>query len=316
LPLFSVIVPLYNVAEFVETTIQSILVQSFADYEVLLIDDGSTDNTLNIIKRYESLDYRIRVFSKSNGGVSSARNLGIKESTGEYILFLDGDDFINEALLQIASDLFTFKKIDMFSYGYLTTVGNKVLREYANPRFNNKLFTGKEFIHLYLLKKISQCMCSFIVSRKVVVEHEILFDENTKYAEDQEFQLKCIKNCSNILYESNIYFHYIQRNGSAINKVFIRDDFDVYFRIQDYLKRDEEVLRDYKTYLIYTFIYSFMEVMKKGSDQETVKKLLYLDFVLKDYIFHWDKNSLKSLGFIVLYKLFLKQVIINKFKLT
>ena len=88
-PFFSIILPIYNVAPYLERCIQSILAQDFSDYEMILVDDGSTDGGLLLCKSLAELDSRIRVIHKENGGVSSARNLGIREATGSYICYTD-----------------------------------------------------------------------------------------------------------------------------------------------------------------------------------------------------------------------------------
>ena len=93
-PKVSIIVPVYNVEKYLHRCVDSILLQTFTDFELLLIDDGSTDKSVDICDKYALKDSRIRVFHKKNGGVSSARNLGIKKSNGVYILFVDSDDYL------------------------------------------------------------------------------------------------------------------------------------------------------------------------------------------------------------------------------
>lgn len=106
-PLISVIIPIYNVESYLNRCIDSILGQSYENVELILVNDGSTDKSLEICLDYQSLDNRVKVFSKENGGVSSARNMGIKESAGEYIMFVDSDDWISNDTLEIL-----FKDID------------------------------------------------------------------------------------------------------------------------------------------------------------------------------------------------------------
>ena len=98
-PKVSIIVPVYNVEKYLHRCVDSILLQTFTDFELLLIDDGSTDKSVGICDKYAFKDRRIRVFHKKNGGVSSARNLGIKKSNGVYILFVDSDDYLSPSHL-------------------------------------------------------------------------------------------------------------------------------------------------------------------------------------------------------------------------
>lgn len=91
---FSVIVPVYNVEKYIEECLDSILKQDYDNYEILLIDDGSTDNSGNICEIYAAKNEKIKVFHKKNGGLSSARNIGIEKATGDYLVFVDSDDYI------------------------------------------------------------------------------------------------------------------------------------------------------------------------------------------------------------------------------
>jgi len=116
-PFFSVVIPLYNKQNYVEATIDSVLRQTFSDFEIVLIDDGSTDNSCEVVNAIE--DPRIRLFRKEKGGTSSARNLGIEKSRGQYIAFLDADDFWLERHLQIAHEFFSsHKDVMWYSSGW------------------------------------------------------------------------------------------------------------------------------------------------------------------------------------------------------
>ena len=100
-PEISIIVPVYNVEKYLKRCIDSILNQSFTDFELILVDDGSTDNSGEIIDEYAIKDERIKVIHKENGGLSSARNVGIEYSKGNYIAFVDSDDYINKNMYKI-----------------------------------------------------------------------------------------------------------------------------------------------------------------------------------------------------------------------
>lgn len=103
-PLFSIIVPAYNVESLIEKCIQSVLDQTYSDFELIIVDDGSQDSTLEVCTSYASSDPRIKVFHKQNGGHTSARNEGLKNSTGKYILFLDSDDWLTPQTLACCSE--------------------------------------------------------------------------------------------------------------------------------------------------------------------------------------------------------------------
>ena len=99
-PEISIVVPVFNVEKFLKKCIESIISQSFSNFEVLLVNDGSTDGSLDICLQYTKIDDRVKVINKKNGGLSDARNAGIKYATGKYICFIDSDDFIEKEYLQ------------------------------------------------------------------------------------------------------------------------------------------------------------------------------------------------------------------------
>ena len=116
---FSIIIPAYNVADYLENCVESILIQTYDNYEIIIVDDGSTDETGKVADELLTQSKQINVVHQSNGGASKARNTGMKRATGDYILFLDGDDFWSDShfLKQIASEL-TIKLVDVIIFGY------------------------------------------------------------------------------------------------------------------------------------------------------------------------------------------------------
>ena len=116
---FSIIVPAYNIESYLDQCIQSVISQTYPDYELLVIDDGSSDQSYAVAKAYTDKNERVKVFSKPNGGLSDARNFGIERATGDYILFLDGDDFWTDAaFLEKVSNEISKNSVDLLIYGY------------------------------------------------------------------------------------------------------------------------------------------------------------------------------------------------------
>lgn len=128
---FSIIIPLYNKANVVSDTLQSVLNQTFTDFEIIVVNDGSTDNSLEVVRQFE--DSRINIFSKENGGVSSARNYGIKRAKGKYIAFLDADDLWKpNFLMEITRLISIYPGCGIYSSGYVLTM-EKREKIYAYP---------------------------------------------------------------------------------------------------------------------------------------------------------------------------------------
>lgn len=312
---YSVIMPCYNLETTVRRTIRAVLDQTYKNFELIIIDDGSTDKTKEIIKEFEHSDERIKTYSKKNGGVSSARNIGVSMSQGEYIYFLDGDDYITHDLLEKANHVFKKKDIDMFAFGYKKTNEDldHVIKKYSFKKYDKKIFQGEHFQRMFFSRKITQCMCSFIVKKTIISDNYILFDENTKYAEDQEFQLKCNINSKQIYYDSDEYFYYIQRKGSAMNQKVIRENFDVYFRMGDYINEDSR--KYYDNYMCYFYVANLKEIAEKGSEADTVRKLLSMDYVLKKFKVEATKHGLLTGLFILYYRTIYKKYIKRKYRL-
>ena len=122
--IISIIVPVYNTEEYLDKCILSIMAQTYADFELLLIDDGSTDSSGSICDKYAAQDSRVRVFHKENGGVSRARNLGIDNSKGDYLLFLDSDDWLASDTFEILHRTLEREDADCVIFGFYQTSGN------------------------------------------------------------------------------------------------------------------------------------------------------------------------------------------------
>ena len=187
--LISIVVPIYNASSFLDECIKSIISQSYPHIEILLIDDGSTDNSLYICNSYAESDERIRVYSKINAGVSSARNYGIRVASGEYICFIDSDDYID-------SD-FCLKLIEKLTPDtHMVVLGMRSLRNNIEEKINYRLKSG-----YYNCEKLRGFVvddgtfsgftfgssCSVLFELQTVKENNIMFNEKIKYNEDGLF---------------------------------------------------------------------------------------------------------------------------------
>lgn len=133
----SVIVPIYNVGKYLKECIESILRQKYKDFELLLVNDGSTDNSFNICKEYEKNDNRIKLISKKNGGLSDARNVGLDYATGEYVIFIDSDDYVASDLLETLYVEIKKVNADVAMCGYLRIDDNKSILAIDHPKYNS-----------------------------------------------------------------------------------------------------------------------------------------------------------------------------------
>ena len=207
----SVIIPCYNIALYIERTVSSIISQSFNDLEILLINDGSTDNTLDCLKELAEKDSRIQIISQENKGVSSARNAGLAKAQGDWILFVDGDDWIEP---EIFSDFLSvdLSSIDILIFGFILHKphGKNVL--YMPPSDVRNIFISYVLGHRLIIP------CMFF-RRSLIVENSLHFDEQTYYGEDKEFMMKALLLSHGVLNIQKIEYHYdMTRNSSATNQ--------------------------------------------------------------------------------------------------
>lgn len=208
--MISIVIPCFNVQNTIKETLSSVLAQTCDDFEIVAVDDGSVDGTHSILEEYSNLDRRIKIVNKSNGGVSSARNLGLSKATGEYVLFLDGDDTIDSNLL------LTLKK----------TIASNVDLGMVIYGFDNEKRRGKYMRHLpynspnyvkdYLYNKLYIHLSSFIIRKDILINNSLLFDERTYYSEDREFVVSCLCLAKNIAVIRDSFFCYHWSENSAM----------------------------------------------------------------------------------------------------
>ena len=192
---FSVIVPVYNAAPTLRRCVESVLGQTFADFELILVDDGSRDESGRICDEYASADGRVRVIHKPNGGVSSARNAGIEAARGEYLVFVDSDDYVEADYLEQFSSL----EADCGICGY-RRFDDKGKGEWDSPasgsyskREEMMRFVDSHFPHCYMRTPWSKA-----IRREVITGNGIRFDENTGLGEDALFALECYNRCKTL----------------------------------------------------------------------------------------------------------------------
>lgn len=214
-PLISVIVPVYNVEKYISKCLDSILAQNHSNLEVLCVNDGSTDNSGKILDEYALKDDRIRVFHKENGGVSSARNLALDNATGEYIGFVDSDDYI---AMNMYSELLSAIEnngadIAECSIAYVDENGdakNGAPRSYI-------LSDKKDILKAFFLKDIGVVIWDKLFKSDAIKNQR--FDVNYKIGEDSLFLYNCLKNVKRIVGINTVGYYYLQRGRSVMHNI-------------------------------------------------------------------------------------------------
>ena len=214
----SVIIAAYNIEKYIERCIKSVINQSEREIEIIIVNDGSTDNTLNIIKKMNEIDDRIVVINKKNQGLIEARKTGLKYAKGEFILFLDGDDWLEnnciDELYKIAKD----KKVDIVLYNAYIAYDDK--KEILNT-FNENMIDDikKNPIKNLLLLNISPTIWSKFIKKSFLNKNNIEFPKNISYAEDLAAVLSIFINKPKIVCNEQRLYNYYQRNTSMSNRI-------------------------------------------------------------------------------------------------
>lgn len=223
-PLVSIIVPVYNAEKYLNRCVDSILFQAMTDFELLLIDDGSKDNSGRICDEYAEKDARVRVFHKPNGGVSSARNLGLDNAKGEWITFVDADDVIRACFSDIDWNILSEDLICFPSYSFYddsTVVLNSIERR------DGIYIPAQSFYSGILYELVLRTTWSKLFRHSLIAD--LRFNKTIKIGEDQLFNLQYLYKTKSIRYESGIAFYdYYSMGDAFVDKYKLSTDCSIY----------------------------------------------------------------------------------------
>lgn len=222
-PQISVIVPVYNTEKYLHRCIDSILFQTYTDFELLLIDDGSTDSSGTICDEYAEKDSRVRVFHKANGGVSSARNLGLDNAQGEWITFVDADDeLVDENSLQILYNPISHNSnIELSVCGY-ECYDVDGLKTFSTASFdiNSGLDVDNTISMAYGCSYYQFYSIAKLYKTSIIKKYSIRFDEKIYFSEDRLFIIQYICHCERNAYFSSLpIYKYLLRTGGAMSSL-------------------------------------------------------------------------------------------------
>lgn len=232
--LISIIVPVYNVEDYISDCIDSILNQTFKDFELLLIDDGSTDDSGNICDSYIAKDLRVKVIHTKNHGVSKSRNLGIKNAKGKYIMFCDSDDYVDmywcEKLYNsIRFNSNSFVLCPYFVYNQRKD-GENIKIE--NIQENKEIITNKKFYFSDYKIKLSASACNKIYEKEILINNNIKFCESLSLGEDKLFNLDYLRCLGDkVIILKDPLYHYILREKESLDYKYYPDMFSIYTKL-------------------------------------------------------------------------------------
>lgn len=222
-PLISIVVPVYKVAKYLSTFIDCVISQTCMDFECILVDDGSPDDCGDICDRYAKCHKNIKVIHKSNGGVSSARNEGIKHARGEWLLFFDPDDLFHESTIEILNEKiaeFPSSQWIIFNYQFITLSGNIIAENHHVPTdllLNNKAIKRHIFPEVLKKDNFLRSPWTKVYRRDIIVNNGLYFSART-FAEDYEFNLNYLDHINYVLAIENTLYSYCAHPSSAISR--------------------------------------------------------------------------------------------------
>lgn len=231
-PKISVIIPVYNVEKYLGRCLDSAIKQTLIDIEIICVNDGSTDNSPAIIAAYMQHDERIILINKENGGLSSARNAGIKQATGEYLMFVDSDDYLSEHACERLYVEYLENNVDIIVFGSeifpINPWPNEWLRTALSPR--TKYYEKFEIEALFYQQGATPFVWRNCVKRRFLEKSNLLFDESVLFGEDMIFQLCLFPQAGSIAFIADKLYNYRwSREGSLMEKT--SHDFEKKFQL-------------------------------------------------------------------------------------
>lgn len=210
---FSIIITFYNNEKYVEKCLSSVFEQIKQNYEVIIIDDGSSDNSISIIKKYISKYNNSKLIQIDHRGVSVARNTGIKKANGKYILFIDGDDWIEKKSLGKIESFLRSNKLDILLMDTVKFYEDDNKYCYEKMTFNNLPLKEKKIYEYFIKNDVISRPWRFIVKRELINKNNLLFYPNLLH-EDEEWTAKLLFDVNRISYYNGIYYYYRKHKGS------------------------------------------------------------------------------------------------------
>lgn len=301
-PKISIIMPVYNAHDFLQDTISSILKQTYENFELIIIDDGSSDDSGSICDKYAEEDSRIRVIHKENEGICKARNLGIKLAKGEYICFSDHDDIFSDELLNDNYKLITEHNADWVKFGKIEYIfqGERLLKKKSSD-FESRVYSNAELLEQIIelrRKDIFTYVWDSFFKASIIRKLELEFDEKFKFGnEDIDFCQRYAKNCSKLVVSDKNYYHHYTRLGISTSSKFSMQKIDSYL----YLGRKSlDTFNDYKVnFTLYGSQYEFLiakyivcnicqDLNRSGKKISIAEKRKIINEISEDKLFEFE----------------------------
>lgn len=280
-PTFSIIVPVYKVEDYLDKCVNSLVHQSYDDIEIILVDDGSPDLCPEKCDKWAEIDKRIKVVHKKNGGLSDARNQGLNNANGEYVLFVDSDDYIEE---NTCEELYKFveKKVDIIA---IDAVSNKFTRKLIHlEKEDTTIYSGQAFIKK-MAREGSMPMAAwlYIYKRKFLIDNELCFKVGILH-EDEQFTPRAVLKADSIVNSGLKAYHYIIRDNSITTTPDKRKNLMDFYSTCQELKSLYDTVDDttIKNYLLDSLVGKYLSIYMSGMMYKYGKEYSHKGFVIKN----------------------------------
>lgn len=269
MPLFSLIVPIYNVEPYIRRCVDSLIGQTFSDIEIILVDDESPDDSPRICDEYAKADERIRVIHKKNGGLSDARNAGLEIAAGKYVIFVDADDYIEKNTCEMFAK-YAESDIDVLIGDAIVEGGVCDLRHM--PQSDTTVYGGEEYLKLAMSQGLAPMAAWLnVLRRDFLADNRLSFKKGILH-EDEEFTPKMLMKASSVMLTGICFYRYIIRDNSIMTK-------------SDKRKNAKDFLAT---------AYGYEEIFKGHPDKQL--KILMLDSMVNKYLSIYQSGDLKRYG--------------------
>ncbi len=291
-PQISIIIPVYNTEQFLKSCINSLINQSFENCEFIFVDDGSTDQSCNLIRSYKKNDNRIKLVMQDNKGVSSARNTGILNSKGEYIGFVDSDDYIESDMYEILYKEIQIEDCDVIISHFEEELnGYKRIKTYnlIKNELMDKTYIQNNILPLFIKDDSLNTVCNKLYKKSIIDENNIRFPKGLPLGEDGIFNMTYFSKCNSCKYIDYTGYHYREVHGSATRNL----------NKHDYFQRELDV---------YNFDLEKLIDIPQNIDIKSLKSVKLINNIKSNIYIYFEKNQDQS----IFYKCKYIKNIVNK----
>ena len=291
----SIIVPVYNVELYIEDCLNSLLNQTYSNYEIILINDGSTDNSIEICSKYSNK--KIKIFNQNNKGVSIARNVGISLATGQYIMFVDADDMVSKNYIENLITSIEETNTDMVVCGY-TKEKTELVHKKNSQEIKGEIINANTMLENMMENNLQEgYLWNKIFKKSIINDNSLEFKEGVNVWEDLYFVIEYLSKSNKIFTINEKLYYYRTREGSAVNRKETATDLVGKIKILELIMKNYNLIINSKNYygikrMYITVLLKYLLQIKKNNKEFIKEKLSKVKKIKKDIKIGF-KNEIK-----------------------